>query len=344
MGRNAYLRREAVCACGWRGIRKDAARPCGACGGPIQVLGPVGGRCFDQEIAPVKPSAKTFNNNAALGGGLSAQMAASARANASAMPDDEAQATGTGTSIFDPVLCELAYRWFSPKGGAILDPFAGGSVRGIVASKLERHYTGCELRPEQVAANRMQAGRICEAEFLPRWVQGDSVQTIPGLELEADFIFSCPPYGDLEVYSDLESDLSTMGHEAFLKAYRAIIAAAVAKLKADRFAAFVVGDYRCPKGFYRNFTGETVAAFEAAGARFYNDAVLVTSAGSLPIRAGKQFTATRKLGKTHQNLLVFCKGDPKRATLACGEVEFGELEAEEAGDASPENLEASPWA
>ncbi len=39
----------------------------------------------------------------------------------------------SGTSIFDPVLCELAYRWFCPPGGLILDPFAGGSVRGIVA-------------------------------------------------------------------------------------------------------------------------------------------------------------------------------------------------------------------
>ena len=31
----------------------------------------------------------------------------------------------SGTSIFDPVLCELVYRWFCPAGGAVLDPFAG---------------------------------------------------------------------------------------------------------------------------------------------------------------------------------------------------------------------------
>ena len=40
----------------------------------------------------------------------------------------------SGTLIFDPVLCEIAYRWFCPKGGVVLDPFAGGSVRGIIAS------------------------------------------------------------------------------------------------------------------------------------------------------------------------------------------------------------------
>jgi len=41
----------------------------------------------------------------------------------------------------------------------------------------------------------------------------------------------------------------------------------------------------------------------------------------LPIRAGKQFSASRKLGKTHQNILVFAKGDGKKAAAACGQVE-----------------------
>jgi hypothetical protein len=50
--------------------------------------------------------------------------------------------TGAGTSVFDPVLCELACRWFSPPGGRVLDPFAGGSVRGIVAALLGRDYIG----------------------------------------------------------------------------------------------------------------------------------------------------------------------------------------------------------
>ena len=219
----------------------------------------------------------------------------------------------SGTSIFDPVLTELLYRWFCPPGGLILDPFAGGSVRGIVASVLGFQYAGFELRPEQVAANRQQAADICP-ENPPAWHTGDSALAVPLWAGQADFAFSCPPYGDLEVYSDGADDLSAMPHGEFLAAYRAIIAATVAKLKPDSFAAFVVGDFRCKKGFYRNFVGETVAAFEAAGARLYNEAILVTAIGSLPIRVGKQFKAGRKLGKTHQNILVFCKGDPKKAT------------------------------
>lgn len=224
--------------------------------------------------------------------------------------------SASGTSIFDPVLTELSYRWFCPPGGHILDPFAGGSVRGIVASVLGFDYSGFELRPEQVHANREQAAVLCPGAA-PSWHCGDSAALIPAWDESADFVFSCPPYGDLEVYSDMPEDISAMSHEDFLLAYRAIVGAACNKLKPNRFAAFVVGDYRCKAGFYRRFVSATEDAFEAAGLRFYNECILVTAVGSLPIRVGKQFRASRKLGKTHQNLLVFCKGDPFAAAAAC---------------------------
>jgi hypothetical protein len=243
-------------------------------------------------------------------------------------------AAGAGTSIFDPVLCELCYRWFCPPGGVVLDPFAGGSVRGIVAAKLGRRYVGCDLRIEQIDANRAQWAAIRQdaaAEPDPTWHCGDSREIERhAVGTLADFVFSCPPYADLEVYSDNPKDLSTLDYPAFRRDYEAIIAATCRMLKPDRFAAFVVGDVRDKAGFYHGFPWHTVAAFEAAGLRLYNEAVLVTATGSLALRAGKQFAATRKLGKAHQNLFVFCKGDPKRATEAIGEVEFGEIEDEQA--------------
>ena len=58
----------------------------------------------------------------------------------------------------------------------------------------------------------------------------------------------------------------------------------------------------------------------------YNEAILVTAVGSLPIRVGRQFSAGRKLGKTHQNVLVFVKGDWRKATAACGPVEICDFE------------------
>lgn len=246
----------------------------------------------------------------------------------------------TGTSIFDPVLCELAYRWFSPKGGLVLDPFSGGSVRGIVAAKLGRRYVGCDLRSEQTEANEAQAREILKGEApMARWYAGDSRVSLgdgdDAVEVgSADFVFSCPPYADLERYSDDPQDLSTMEYDAFLDAYEEIIAKACAKLKDNAFAAFVVGDVRAPDGSYRGFVADTIKAFEKAGLKLYNEAILVTAVSTLAMRAGKQFAAGRKLGKAHQNVLVFLKGNSKKAVAALGEVEFGDVE-----DIDPNALE-----
>src|SRR5262249_13125943 len=123
-------------------------------------------------------------------------------------PHDGANRRIDGTSIFDPVLCELSYRWFCPSGGQVLDPFSGGSVRGIVAGCLGYKYWGCDLRAEQVEENEKQAKKIQPA-VRPQWFTGDALECVQDAPL-ADFIFSCPPYGDLEVYSDDPNDLSTM--------------------------------------------------------------------------------------------------------------------------------------
>lgn len=242
-------------------------------------------------------------------------------------PDLAARQNGeSGTSIFDPVLCEIAYRWFCPEMGVVLDPFAGGSVRGIVASKLNRRYVGHELRAEQVAANQAQASEICADDALPPvWICGDSRNIDKTCaDIEADFLFTCPPYADLEVYSDDPKDLSTLGYNEFKDAYFEIIKKACQRLKDNRFVACVVGEVRDKKGNYYNFVGDTVAAFQAAGLHYYNEAILITPCGSVALRAGKTFSVSRKLGKTHQNVLVFVKGDGKKAAAACGEVEIAE--------------------
>ena len=346
---------------------------------------------------------------------------------------DGANREMTGTSIFDPVLCELMYKWFSPPGGKILDCFAGGSVRGVVAAALGRYYTGCELRGEQVQANREQweglrasvvprlpqgpvlrmdgvfikraymsdapipaqcenvpwgsvtrvltSGpveeiRLAAAKYaaeLPQlpefkhtaprdaavllhgehfapadaaaamlaqpgdliwmttdpgercvWAEGDSthIQNLcPG---GYDMLFTCPPYADLEVYSADVADLSNKEYPEFVELYTQIIKNSAAMLRDDSFAVIVVGEVRGPGiGAYRNFVGDTIKAAEAAGLQYYNEAILVTAIGSLPVRAKRQFLSGRKIGKTHQNILGFVKGDPKRAAYKCGRDDLG---------------------
>jgi len=217
---------------------------------------------------------------------------------------------GGGTSIFDPVLCELAYKWFCPDGGVIFDPFAGGSVRGMVASLLGYKYYGIDLSDVQVKAN-IEQGKVLAPTNTPIWYVGDSnnQEDILPPELKADFIFSCPPYHDLEQYTDDMDDLSNMSWDSFKRIYTGIIAKSILRLKDNRFACFVVGEIRDQVGGYKGLVPLTINAFNAGGMRYYNELILVNVAGSLPIRIDGQFSASRKIGKMHQNVLVFYKGD-----------------------------------
>lgn len=232
-----------------------------------------------------------------------------------------------GTSIFDPVMCELAYRWFNVPGGRVLDPFAGGSVRGIVATKLNMSYYGVDLRQEQIEANYMNYQDLItvlgETKDTPMWTIGDSLnidKLFP--DFETDLIFSCPPYADLEVYSDDPRDLSNMDYLKFIEVYREIIRKSCAMLRENRFAVFVVGEVRDKNGIYRNFISDTIKAFQDAGLQYYNEMILVTTIGSLAIRVTKQFNVGRKIGKHHQNVLVFYKGDPKQIRENFPELDF----------------------
>lgn len=216
----------------------------------------------------------------------------------------------TGTSIFDPVLCELMYKWFCPDGGTILDPFAGGSVRGIVANFLGFNYTGLELRPEQVESNRQQGLDILPITNQPQWYEGDSdVLLNDKWNFDFDTIFSCPPYMDLEVYSDRPDDLSTLNDADFTLKYESIIKKSCDKLKKDGFAIFVVGDVRDKKtGYYKDLITITKMAFYKAGLKLYNEAILLENGlNTAAMRADKQFTAGKKLVKVHQNVLIFKK-------------------------------------
>ncbi len=208
-------------------------------------------------------------------------------------------------SVFDPSLCEVLYHWFVSNGGKILDPFAGGSVRGIVAGYLGYEYTGIEIRPEQVASNVEQSNEIAPS-VPPNWIIGDSDKILDVIGGSFDFVFSCPPYGDLEVYSDIEGDISNMAYPMFLNTYRSIIRKSCNLLKSGGYACFVVGEFRDKHGNYVGFVPDTIRAFIDAGLSYYNEAILLNPVASASMRANGNMKS-QKLVKIHQNVLVFKK-------------------------------------
>jgi hypothetical protein len=213
----------------------------------------------------------------------------------------------TGTSVFDPALCELMYHWYCPENGNILDPFAGGSVRGIIANYLGYNYTGIDIREEQIESNYQQ-GREILGERCPKWICNDSNIELDLFDCSFDMVFSCPPYADLEVYSDLDGDISNKNYSEFLKLYESIIYKSCKLLKSGGYAIFVVGDVRDKKtGFYKDFISDTKKAFINSGVGLYNEAILLQPLGTAMLRAGKIFTSGGKLTKVHENVLIFKK-------------------------------------
>jgi DNA modification methylase len=214
------------------------------------------------------------------------------------------------TSVFDPVLCEIMYLWFTKEQDTIFDPFAGGSVRGIVASKSKRNYIGTDLRPEQVQSNISQSDTICTENY-PQWITSDATSYD---SQEHDFLFTCPPYYDLEVYSQNKGDLSTMTEKDFEVSYANILAKHLKNLRNDRFAAIVIGDTRDEQGYYRNFISKTIDIFESNSCRYYNDLILIQEPATAAMRSFRYMNSSRKIAKCHQNVLIFVKGDPIKAT------------------------------
>ena len=217
-------------------------------------------------------------------------------------------------SIFDATLCEKMYEWFCPKEGRILDPFAGGSVRGIVATEMGFIYNGIDLSDEQIEANKKQSSK-------PIWIQGDSEWVIDTIhDNTQDFVFTCPPYYDLEKYTDNPADLSNMDEDSFDTKYYSILNKAAKKLKNDRFFAVVVSEVREQSltgnykiGKYKGLVWKTIRACEEAGLHFYNDMILFNSQHQASRVVDTYFERNRKVASVHQNILVFVKGNPDLA-------------------------------
>ena len=232
----------------------------------------------------------------------------------------------TGVSLFDPVLAEILCKWFTPyKGAKIFDCFAGDTQKGLVFGTCGYEFKGVELRQEQVDINNEV---IAERGLPISYVCDDGQNVANHFEPESqDLLFSCPPYFDLEVYSDLPNDASNQGtYEEFIAILENAFKAAFGCLKENRFAVVVLGDVRSKKdGSYYDFGGDVKRIFREAGAHLYNELILIEMSSSVALRA-KKYMESRKVAKMHQNILVFYKGDPAKVRNEFAPIEITEDE------------------
>ena len=229
-------------------------------------------------------------------------------------------------SLLDPVLAEISIKWFGLTGCKTFDCFAGDSIFGFVSDYLGCEFTGIELRQEQtdINNNRLQSSKS-------KYICDDGQNVLKHIEEQSqDLLFSCPPYYDLEVYSDLENDASNQKtYEGFLQILKNAFTSSIKCLKQNRFAVIVVGDVRAKDGFYYDFVGDVKRIFIDNGMRLYNELILIDPVGNAHLRAGR-YMIHRKAAKVHQNVLVFFNGNPKEIKNIYPDVKS---ELDESGDA-----------
>lgn len=250
---------------------------------------------------------------------------------------EQAKIVAQGVSIFDPVVSEVMCRWFTPKQGSkIFDCFAGDTAKGLVFAECGHSFVGIELRSEQVEINNKI---IADRGKDIRYICDDGQNVAQHIEPESqDLLFSCPPYFDLEVYSDLPNDASNQGtYEDFIQVLDNGFSGAVGCLKNNRFAVIVVGDVRDKKtGFYYDFCGDIKRIFKQNGMRLYNEIILVEQTASTALRASR-YMDSRKVAKTHQHILVFFKGDPKNIKREFERIEYTEEDMNKFTDVEQNN-------
>ena len=245
-----------------------------------------------------------------------------------------------GVSLFDPVLSETMVKWFTPHDGSkIFDCFAGDTYKGLVFAMCGHTFRGVELRQEQVDINN----RVIEGRGLDiQYICDDGQNVAKHFEPESqDMLFSCPPYYDLEVYSEDARDASNQPtYEDFIAILDTAFKAALTCLKPDRFAVVVVGDVRDKRtGFYYDFCGDIKRIFKEAGVNLYNEIILVETGASTALRAAR-YMESRKVAKMHQNVLVFYKGDTKDIKAHFPKIEYTPEEVAEIDKDANEGLEA----
>jgi len=215
---------------------------------------------------------------------------------------------GDTTSILDPVLCEVLLSWFTEDKYICLDPFAGDAVFGFICAYKGREFKGIELRKEQVIFNQtlldtfeLNGKYFCDtSENMDKYIEMKVVTSIFSLSAIRWLrdIFRWP---ERPKYNEIWWVFNVIGR---------ILTNTYKKLKENRFACIVVGEVRHKNtGEYLGIVPNIINIMRDAGYKYYNEIILQTPIGNLHIRAGNYINTTRKVGKMHQNVLVFYKGN-----------------------------------
>ena len=210
----------------------------------------------------------------------------------------------TGTySVFPIPLVEwVLIRYAGKKGMKVLDAFSGGPARAIACSIMGYEYHGFEIREEQIKENERTIRELGLDGITYHYADGRFLKCD---HTDFDVALTCPPYHNLETYSDQVDDISNMPNYAAFNAAMWMCACSHFNImKPGAFVCIVIGNFRDKHGELIDFRGHTVQNFKEAGFLFWQDIILSKNFASAAKRAGNAWKG-KKLVPRHEHLLIF---------------------------------------
>ena len=211
-------------------------------------------------------------------------------------------------SIFNPVVAIYILNIYGPKkGGLVYDPFAGGGTRAIICSKYGLKYIGIELRKEEIVSvnKRLKANN---AEKGVKIFKGDSAD-VPFINTgSADFLMTCPPYYNMEVYDGPVGDLSMCdSYAGFLSGIDSVVKETKRILKRGALSCWVVGltrghDSDLP---LMALNHDVTRLHQNNGFELKEEIILLHKNNAAVRRVAMFDLGKRMLIRTHEYLLVF---------------------------------------
>lgn len=212
-------------------------------------------------------------------------------------------------SEFSPLLAERIVEYWSDKDDLIIDPFAGRGTRVLIAKSMDRRSVGLDISWEFIShVNDKAADKRSLMDFdddrdkyIPIAVHTDS-RFMPIRDESVDFIYSCPPFWNIEKYEHRDGQLADIDdYNEFLKELGKIFKECYRVLKDGKFIVMVVQDFRLWKKFYA-LGAHTVKLIEDAKFSMYD--VVIRSyttnlAAKMPDAKAQKFNV-----KMHEYVIV----------------------------------------
>ena len=200
-------------------------------------------------------------------------------------------------SKFNSENCKNIIEFFTSKGDTILDPF-GGRTRAIISNHLDRKYVGFELTEKYFPAESTSDRKIFNMD------SGD-MDKVLDKSMKFDLAFTCPPYWNMEKYSDNEKDLSTFKtYDDFLEGCNRRLEIASSYLKEDGFLIVVLMDFR-NKGVFHSWHTDTIEYFHSNTDFKLYDTILWEMSPAKRHPLYPQALVNRRMLNTHEYCLVF---------------------------------------